>query len=137
LEVFTCQPHMYFWLLDHPDHATRLWQALGARCAEIHPRREGQFAWQDEKGSEMVWETIYRTPEHRILYAEGKVRANLLLPSAAVKAVLVIHHQEGTTARSKRAVRHRMNLFIQTDSSAAALATRLLGSSAPRMAEQF
>jgi hypothetical protein len=137
LESFTCQPSTYFWLLDHPDLATRLWRSLGAQVAEISLRRAGVYAWQDEHGSELQWETIYRTAGCRILFAEGKVRANLLLPSATVRAVLLIRHQEGSLQQGKSGIRHQMDLVIQTDSQAAALATRMLGPSVPHMAEQF
>jgi hypothetical protein len=137
VEAFTCQPGTYYWLLEHPDLATRLWRSLGAQVADISPRRAGVFAWQDEHGSELLWETIYRTATCRILFAEGKVRANILLPSAPVRAVLMIHHQEEALQRGKPGICHQMDLIVQTDSQAAALAARLLGPSAPHMAEQF
>src|SRR6516162_8642495 len=35
VEAFNCQPAMYFWLLDHPDLAVRVWKLLGAHCADV------------------------------------------------------------------------------------------------------
>src|SRR5262245_26407345 len=40
LEAFHCRPALYYWLLDHPDLAVRLWRGLGARCTDIYPRGE-------------------------------------------------------------------------------------------------
>ena len=28
VETFTCQPAVYYWLLDHPDLAVRLWRLM-------------------------------------------------------------------------------------------------------------
>src|SRR5207248_1790432 len=35
LELFTCQPSMFHWLLDHPDQTVKLWRRLGAKCIDI------------------------------------------------------------------------------------------------------
>src|SRR6516164_5615380 len=34
VEVFTCRPEVYFWLLENPDQAVRLWRMIGAKCTD-------------------------------------------------------------------------------------------------------
>jgi hypothetical protein len=137
LEAFHCRPSLYFWLLDHPDLAVRLWRGLGARCTDIYPRGEGSFTWKDAQNGEVHWDTVLRTPRQRIWYAEGKVRPGLMLPAVTIRAVVVLNHQEGTDGGGKPAVRHQMDLILHADSRAVNLATRLFGASAPRMAEDY
>jgi hypothetical protein len=137
LEAFNCRPTLYFWLLDHPDLAVRLWRGLGAKCTDIQQHGEGHFLWKDSQNGEIHWETVLRTPRQRIWYAEGKVRSGLLLPSVPVRAVVVLHHQEGTDSSGRQAIRHQMDLIVHTDNRAVNLATRLFGASAPRMAEEY
>jgi hypothetical protein len=135
-EVFTCCPALYHWLLEHPDQAVALWRRLGAHCTDIQNRGGGVFGWSDGQGSEVRWWTIHRGPEMRVWYAEGSARAAGVLPLVPVRAVVVLRHAEGRSPSGRTLVQHQVDLFLQTDSRTAALVTRLMGPSAPRMAEQ-
>jgi hypothetical protein len=137
LEAFRCRPSLYFWLLDRPDFAMRLWRGLGAKCTEIHTLGDGSFAWKDAQNGEVHWQTIVRTARQRIWYAEGKVRAGPMLPAVSIRVVVVLNHQEGSDSKGKPAIRHQMDMILHTDSRAVSLAARLFGASAPRMAEEY
>jgi hypothetical protein len=136
-ESFACQLPFYYWLLDHPQEAVRLWQGLGVPCAAIELRGPDGFGWRDGQGSDLTWHTVARTPAQRVWYAEGQVKPGQLLPSAAVRAVVCLHHVEGRGPEGRPAIRHHVELFVQTDNRALALAARVLGASAPRLAEQY
>jgi hypothetical protein len=135
-ETFVCRPEHYYWFLDHPDRAVAAWRRLGAKCVSITTRSEGTFGWSDENGGELSWQTVYSGPGIRIWLAEGKVRPAALVPLVPVKAVLVLHHQEGKNAEGATVVEHRADVFLQTDSKAAAAVTKMMGQSAPKLAEQ-
>ncbi|MHB1424317.1 MAG: hypothetical protein ACYC3I_14175 [Gemmataceae bacterium] len=137
LEAFHCRPSVYYWLLDHPDLAMHLWRSLGAKCTEIQAHGDGSFFWKDAQNGEMHWQTVVRTAKQRVWYAEGRVKAGMMLPAVSVRAVVVLNHQEGSDGSGKPAVRHRMDMILHTDSRAVSLATRLFGASAPRMAEEY
>jgi hypothetical protein len=137
LEAFHCRPSLYYWLLDHPDSAARLWRGLGAKCTDILPRGDGGFSWKDAQNGEIHWHTVLRTARQHVWYAEGRVRPGVLLPSVPVRAVVVLNHQEGTDGNGKAAVRHQMDMILHTDSRAVKLATRLFGASAPHLAEEY
>jgi hypothetical protein len=137
VEVFNCQPSEYYWLLDNPDIAVLLWRALGARCTDILRDADDGFGWRDEQGNRLAWRAVLRSPTQRIWYAEGQGKPGLLLPMIAVRAVVVLHHQEGVDRSGKSAVRHQAELIVQTDSHAVALAAKVLGASAPHLAEQY
>jgi hypothetical protein len=136
-EAFCCKPLLYHWLVEHPDHAVRLWRALGAQCTDIQSMGDGRFRWQDPQAGEVHWETVLRGPHQRIWYAEGEVKPAPLLPAASVRAVLVLHYVEGIDGEGRPAMRHQMDLVLHTDSRALALAARLFGASVPRVAEQY
>jgi hypothetical protein len=137
LEAFHCRPALYYWLLDRPDVAVRLWRSLGAKCTDIQARGDGAFVWKDAQNGEVHWQTVLRTARQRVWYAEGKVKPGLMLPSVPIRAVVVLNHQEGTDSSGKPAMRHQMDMILHTDSRAVNLATRLFGASAPRMAEEY
>ncbi len=135
-ETFPCQPDHYYWLLDHPDRAVTAWRRLGAKCVNISPRGEGFFGWSDENGSDLIWHTLYRSSGVRVWFAEGKVRPAPVLPLIPVKAVLVLHHDETKNADGLPVIRHHADVYLLTDSKAAAAVTKAMGQSAPKLAEQ-
>ncbi len=135
-ETFPCQPEHYYWFLDHPDRAVTAWRRLGAKCVNITPRGEGFFGWTDENGSDLVWHTLYRGTGVRVWFAEGKVRPAAVLPLVPVKALLVMHHEESKNAEGVPVIQHHADIFVLTDSKAAAAVTKAMGQSAPKVAEQ-
>ena len=65
------------------------------------------------------------------------MKPSLLLPMVSLKAVLVLDYAEGKDGNDQLAVRQQMHLILHTDNRAVALATRVMGDSAPKMADQF
>lgn len=136
VEVFRGQPEFYRWLLDHPDRAVTMWRKMGARCTEISDRGNGRFGYSDRHGSDISWEAILRKNGEQIWYAEGVATPGPVLPAVAVRAVVVMRYTESIDPLGRIVLHHQAELWMQTDSRAAALAARLVGSSAPKLAEQ-
>jgi hypothetical protein len=137
VEVFVCEPDVYRWLLDHHDRASAAWRRLGAQCVFITDRGNGRFGWSDGQGSDVHWDAVHQAAGLRVWYAEGTVRAGLLLPAVPVRAVVVLRYAEGRDELDRTVMGHQLTLFAHADSRTASLATRLLGASVPRLAEQY
>lgn len=135
-DEFTSTEPMYQWLLDHPDRVSLAWRRLKVPAVEIRPLSGGRFLYHDDQGNELIWVTVGRSLEGRVWYAEGKARAGALMPSVPVKAVAMLRHKIALDREGNTVVRHQVELYLQTDSKAAALLTKMLGPTAPRLAEQ-
>lgn len=135
-EEFVGHPDVYQWLLDHPDRTAKAWRKLGVEAVEIRPLKDGRFSWKDENGSELVWQNVAQGPTGRVWYAEGKVKPGPLLPVVPVTAVAVLAHSDAPRATGDSVIKHRLEVFLHTDSKTAAMITKMLGDSAPRMARQ-
>lgn len=135
-ETFSCTPEQYYWLLDNPDRAVTAWRRLGAKCVTIQRRGPSKFGYADDAGSDVTWETIHQTPGMRIWLAEGKVKPSALLPLVPVKALIILRHTEAKMPNGGVVVQHQTEMVIHTDSKAAAAVTKLMGQSAPKLAEQ-
>lgn len=133
-EEFRASPEMYQWLLEHPDRAALAWRRLGIPCSPIEERSPGLFGWRDDIGSDVHWWIIARSDKATIWYAEGQVKAGPLLPAVPVRSVVVLRHE--MPAVRGGVIRHEIDIFCFSDSRAAALAYRLFGASADRLAEQ-
>lgn len=135
-EKFAGRVEGYQWLLDHPDRVAVGWVRLRTPCLPITSPSEGHFRWVEPQGSDLGWETIHRGPGLRIWYAEGHVRPGRLCPSVPVRAVVLMHFRDERDWLGHPYVEHHADLFLQTDSTAAAVILRLLGPSIPHMTEQ-
>ena len=136
-DEFRAHPHVYDWLLDHPDRTSLAWQRLKVPCVEITDLGKGQFFWGDGS-SELTWQSVGTFENGVIWHATGKVKAGSLLPTVAVKAVAVL--QSPRTAPDEKggacAFKPVVNVYLQCDSKLAAAALRIAGPSAPRLAEE-
>ena len=126
----------YEWLLEHPDRASNAWRRLGVPCAPIADLGQGRFGWTDGQGTNVSWRAVARGPELCIWFAEGQGRMGNLLPVVPAKAVAVLKYNRRMGIDGQPYISHEVDIYLQTDSKAAALITRLLGPAAPRLAEQ-
>ena len=136
-ETFNTRHAVYRFLLDHPDQAVRLWRKVGARVSDIDDQGGGHYIWQDGQGSAVRWQIALRGGGLHLWYAEGKVKPGLLLPAQSFRAVAMLKYVEGIDTKGLPAVRHQVHFILRCDSGAIALAARLMGASAPRLAEQY
>ena len=134
---FAAHSHVYSWMLAHPDRVSLGWQRLQVPCVEISDAGNGQFRWTDDQGSELVWQAVGQPTDTIIWYATGKVKAAAVLPMVPVRAVAVLKFPGKPLDDTGAAVlRPELTVYVQTDSKTANLALRILGPSAPKMAEQ-
>lgn len=135
-EEFVAHNDVYQWLLDHPDRTAIAWRRLGIEAMDIRCTRDGGFIYKDDQGTEMMWKCVAKSDAGRIWFAEGRVKPGVLIPSVPVQAVAVLRHVEKANPRNADStIKHQVELFMQTDSKAAAMVTKALGDQAPKMAQ--
>ena len=84
----------------------------------------------------MSWLAVGRGAGCRVWYAEGHARPGPLLPLIPVRAVAVLRYAQRRDEDGRLVMTHEVDVYVQTDSKAAALVTRLIGPAGPRLAEQ-
>jgi hypothetical protein len=127
---------VYDWLLDHPDRVATAWRRVGVPCVQITDRGQGRFGYADGDGSDVTWLAVGRGADYRVWYAEGHARPGPLLPLIPVRAVAVLRYTQRRDEDGRLLISHEVDVYVQTDSRAAALVTRLIGPAGPRLAEQ-
>jgi hypothetical protein len=135
-DEFCSSGDMYLWLLDHPDRVSLAWRRWKIGAIDITPQEGGRFVWKDDQGSELTWRTVSKNGDGRIWYAEGKVRPAALFPIVPIKAVAILRHGVRKREEGDPIIRHQVEVFLQTDSKAASIVLKMIGPTAPRMAEQ-
>jgi len=132
----TCTAAVYEWLLAHPDRTSLAWQRLKVPCVEIQDAGKGAFTWADGEGSELAWQPVGRFKDGLVWYATGKVKCTPVTPTVPVKAVVVMMHPH-TPLEGGAATRQPVTqVYLQTDSKAAHVVLKIIGPTAPKLAEQ-
>lgn len=127
----SCSREMYEWLLSRPDRVSLAWRRMKVGCVEITDLGAGKFGWADDQGSDLTWQKVGTFPDGVVWYATGKVKASPVTPSVPVKAVVVLAYpvKGGVLAPVTQ-------VYLQSDSRAAQVMMRMLGPTAPKLAEQ-
>lgn len=131
-----CTAAMYEWLFDHPDRVSLAWQRLKVAAVPIADAGNGQFSWTDENGSEVVWRVVGTFKDGLVWYATGKVKAAAAAPAVPVKAVAVLSRPQKAAKDGVAVFSTSVQVYLQSDSKAATLALKVLGPTAPKLAEQ-
>jgi hypothetical protein len=130
-----CTVAVYEWLYDHPDRVALAWQRLKVPTVRITDLGDGKFAWNDENGSEVVWQTVGTFPDGRVWYASGKVKIAMASPSIPIQATFIVSHPRKAEKDGVAVFVPSVQVFVHSDSKAAHLALKLVGPAAPRLAE--
>ena len=134
-ETFNADPSTYRWLLGHPDQAVKLWRLVGAKVSDIN-EHNGLYTYRDSQ-SDVRWHIAYRDNGLQAWYADGTVKPGPLLPASSFRAWVVMEYTAGKDTTGKPAIRQQVHFLLRCDGRAVALAARILGASAPHLAEQY
>jgi len=134
-EEVVCTVAVYEWLYAHPDRVALAWQRLKIPSVAITPMGGGKFAWTDENGSEVVWQTVGTFPDGLVWYATGKIKAARATPAVPVQGVVVVCYPKKFEKDGVALFAPTVQCYMHSDSRAANLILRMLGPAGPRVAE--
>ena len=132
----TCGREMYEWLLAHPDRVSLAWRRMKVGCVEIKDLGNGRFGWNDDQGSDLVWQSVGTFTDGVVWYATGKVKPSPVTPTVPVKAVVVMMHPSKPLDGGAAVMQPVTQVYLQTDSKAANVVLKIIGPTAPKLAEQ-
>jgi hypothetical protein len=134
-EEVVCTVAVYEWLYDHPDRVALAWMRLKVPAITISDLGGGKFAWTDENGSEVVWQTVGTFADGRVWYATGKVKGGKAMPAIPIQGVIVVSHPKKAEKDGVALFTPTAQAYLHSDSRTANLALRALGPTAPKLAE--
>ena len=135
-DEIVCTVAVYHWLYDHPDRVALAWQRLKIPTVTITDLGSGKFGWTDENGSEVIWQTVGTFADGRVWYASGKVKISAVSPSIPIQATFIVSHPRKAEKDGVAVFVPHVQVYVHSDSKAANLALRVIGPSAPRLAEE-
>lgn len=133
-ESFPARRDVFEYLLDHPEFATHVTQALKVARYRIWQTRTGLML-DDGWGAVGALEVVYGAPGVRVLYAKGEFQQRIL-PNIHGQAVVTIDWVVAPGPDGKAVIAPTVGAFVRLDSRVLSLASALAGSLATAKAEK-
>jgi hypothetical protein len=129
---FTRRP-VFEYLLDHPDFATQVTQALKVARYRIWRTSDG-MALDDGWGTTGRFALVHSAAGRRVMYARGTYR-HMLLPSINGEAIAMIEYDVTPAGAGRDLVHATVSGFVRLDSALLAVAAKIAGPIAQRKAD--
>lgn len=132
-EPFPARPEVFEYLLDHPEFATHVTQALRLARYRIWSTPEGLFL-DDGWGTRGRFWVVHAAQGTRVIIARGEYR-QALLPTIGGEAVTMLEYGFTPAAGGRSVVRTTVTGFLRLDSRTAAFVLRVVSSVAQQKAD--
>src|SRR2546426_2900292 len=132
-EPFVSRAVVFEYLLDHPEFATHVTQALKLARYRIWPTPEGLYL-DDGWGATGHFTVVYAARGKRVMYAWGQYKPRVL-PSIRGQAVIMLEYAFQPTAQGLEVVSSTVTGFVKLDSRVLAFASKLASSLAQSKAD--
>lgn len=133
-DPFPARPDVFEYLLDHPELATRITQALRIARYKIWRTPDG-LALDDGWGTVGTFEIVYAAPGTRLMYARG-VYQQRLLPDIHGRAVVQLDYASTTLPDGHAGIATSLTGYVKLDSRLLGWASRLASAVARAKAEK-
>jgi uncharacterized protein (DUF2267 family) len=132
-EPFVSRAAVFEYLLDHPEFATHVTQALKLARYRIWHTPEGLYL-DDGWGATGHFTVAYAARGKRVMYAWGQYKPRVL-PSIRGQAVIMLEYGFQPTAQGLEVVSSTVTGFVKLDSRVLAFASKLASSLAQSKAD--
>jgi hypothetical protein len=133
-QSFVARRDVFEYLLDHPEFATHVTQALKVARYRIWQTETGLML-DDGWGAVGAVEVVYGAPGLRVIYARGEYQQRVL-PNIRGQAVITIDWVTAPGPDGKAVIAPTVGAFVRLDSHVLAVASALAGSLATAKAEK-
>lgn len=134
MNVVSCEPKMYQFLVRHPEVIVNIWQLMG--ITKVSCKRMGPFTMDaaDGVGTVTSVELVYGDKDTHIIFCEGHYNGPLFRRPLTGRCVLVLKSKYQQDQNAAWNVTNRLDVFLQVDHVGVDVFTRtlhpLLGKSA-------
>ncbi len=134
-QVVDCDPHLFLFLVRHPDVAVNIWQVLKLSSLDLQQTESNRFELVEPNGTRLQAEFLYRSPEIHVIYCEGTYVGPILGRPVHGRAVLVLRSGYVHETNGRQYVTARLDTFLQVQEGGPDLLTKLLHPVAGRTAD--
>ena len=115
VQVTDCDPHLYLFLVQHPEVIVDIWQVMGISKVQLERTGENTFAADDGSGTTGTIKVCYASQDTHVFLAEGSYQGPLSERLLKAKCVLVLKSGYVQETSRRWYVTSRLDAFIQMD----------------------
>ncbi len=134
-QVIDCDPHLFLFLVRHPDVAVNIWRVLNLSQLELRQTGSNRFALLEPTGTRLEAEFLYQSPELHVMYGEGTYMGPLLGRPVHGRCILVLRSGYVHETDGRQYVTTRLDTFLQVKETGPDLITKLFHPLAGRTAD--
>ncbi len=134
-QVVDCDPHLFLFLVRHPDVAVNIWQVLKLSSLDLRQTDPDRFELVEPSGTRLHAEFLHQSPEIHVIYCEGIYVGPILGRPVHGRAVLVLRSGYVHETNGRQYVTTRLDTFLQVQEGGPDLLTKLLHPVAGRTAD--
>jgi hypothetical protein len=126
VEVVTCDPDLYVFLVRYPEIVVNMWQLMGVTKVTI--QRKGPYIYdaQDGAGTVSRVELVYGTRDKHLFLAEGFYEGPLLPRRVTGRCALLLTSAYSLDPQDQTYVSNRLDVFVQLDQAGAEIVAKTL-----------
>ena len=122
-DAFRLRRDLFEYLLDHPELATHVIQALNVNRYRIW--REPDGLWLDDRGGALVrFEVVYAAPGRRVFYMQGRYQPPVM-PAIHGRVVAMFEYTIEPADGGKSLITPAMASFVRIDNAVLGVLARL------------
>lgn len=125
-EVVDCDPHLFLFLVRHPDVSVNIWQVLEISQLELRQTGPNRYELTEPTGTRLKAEFLYQSPELHVIYTEGVYVGPLLGRPVQGRCLLVLRTGYVQETNGRHYITARLDTFLQVQERAPDLITKLL-----------
>ena len=122
-EAFRLRRDLFEYLLDHPELATHIIQALKVNRYRVW--RESDGLWLDDRAGALVqFQIVYAAPGSRVFFMQGRYQP-AVLPAIYGRVVAVLEYTVEPADEGKSLITSAMATFVRIDNAVFGMLARL------------
>ena len=114
-QVIECDPHLYVFLVEHPDLVVNIWEALGISEVQVEQIGEGLYSANDKAGTVGRMQFLHASPDMHVVYAEGSYEGPLFGRPIKGQSLLVLETRYFRNTSGRHFIRCRMDAFVHVE----------------------
>jgi len=115
VQVTECDPHLYLFLVQHPEVIVNIWQVMGISKVTLERTGENTFVANDGSGTTGTVKICYASQDTHVIIAEGSYIGPLSDRPLKAKCVMLLKSGYMQETNRRWYVTSRLDAFIQME----------------------
>lgn len=113
--VIDCDPHLYLFLVRHPDVITNIWDIMEISDVTLQRTGADTFRSSDGKGTTGNVKVVYDAYDKQLVYAEGSYQGPLVTRPIQAQCVLLLQSKYVRERNGRYYVTCQLDSFVHMD----------------------